>query len=493
MKRPNIVWLTVDSLRYDHTSLATEPAAPGLTPNLARLADGGVSFQNAFSHAIWTQPSSASILSGTYPSVHGVGLRDYNERLPSELATVPELLGAAGYRTACVSEMGNVGPATGLDRGFDRYHPPHVSRSNTVLLREHHREFLAHAVRHVLPNLRHVEEWLDRGVERLKDGAMPLLTNAIVERRIDEFESGDDPFLVYAHYNSPHVPNAPPRNYIDADAFEMSVADAIAFSADLYTGVSSKRRAIARGLPFSDDEWSAIRELYRADVRFIDATLATLADRVRALDDTVLVVTSDHGELFGEAGGITHRLVTHDAVSHVPLVVAGLDGVASADDGPSLGAVVDRRKGLVQHMDLMESLVAAGGGDTGQFQGVDLRHEDREYAVVQKGPSPRTADSFAPYLEHDASFDTSRYHETLTTALRSHDHKYVRSEDRAELYTLPDEETDRSADLPDVAAEFAAAYEEWWATYGETIPESGRAEFDEALEQQLVDLGYRDA
>ncbi|MFB6130345.1 MAG: sulfatase-like hydrolase/transferase, partial [Salinigranum sp.] len=120
MGAPNIVWLTLESTRSDHCSLYGYGRET--TPELDALAAerGARAFGDCHAHGIWTRSSSASILTGTYPTHHTVGL-DTDSRLPDELDTVPELLGRAGYTTACVSPNPNLSSSSGLDRGFDRF------------------------------------------------------------------------------------------------------------------------------------------------------------------------------------------------------------------------------------------------------------------------------------------------------------------------------------------------------------------------------------
>lgn len=108
----NIVWLTLESLRFDHTSLSGYKR--DTTPFLRSLAaeSSAVSFDSCFSHGIWTRPASASILMGTYPSHHQAGMD--SDVIPDDLPMIPELLGEQGYDTAGVSTVAYMG----LRRGW---------------------------------------------------------------------------------------------------------------------------------------------------------------------------------------------------------------------------------------------------------------------------------------------------------------------------------------------------------------------------------------
>ena len=118
-QRPNVIWLTIESTRTDHTTVGG--AATDTTPNLARIADAdrGRVVPGCVAHGVWTLPSSASILTGTYPTHHGAGIT--GEAIPEQLPTVAERLREAGYHTRCLSPNSHLSSATGLDRGFDEF------------------------------------------------------------------------------------------------------------------------------------------------------------------------------------------------------------------------------------------------------------------------------------------------------------------------------------------------------------------------------------
>lgn len=472
---PNIVWLTVDSVRYDHTSMSEY--GRDTTPNLAQLAAeaDGLLFPYCFSHGIWTQPSSASILSGTYPSVHGVGIQEGNDVLPESLSTVPELLSEVGYYTACLSEMGNVGPATGLDRGFDEYRPPHVERSKLDLAINNPRATLRQLFKNALPALTNPAEVVERGFSRLTDGGTPLFTVEMLKRWLPSLHRRSDPFFLYVHMNGPHVPNAPPHPYQHQYRSEdgPTVREALTKSEELLGNPEEMRRLCTEKDPLDSRLVDALVDLYDCELRYIDTLLADLFDIVTDLDNTVLIVTADHGDLFGEAGVFGHRLITHDSLTHIPLVVHGLEDIAH------------QRSEFVQHMDVMETLVDTAGGDTNQFQGINLKTETREYAITQKG-----GQNSEVYLKHDPSFDTSRFHNTLTTSFRSEKFKYNRSEEMTELFELPNETVDVSDEYPDVVAAFEEDVVRFLDRYGKMRRTSTSGHVSAAVKQQLADLGY---
>jgi uncharacterized sulfatase len=211
-----------------------------------------------------------------------------------------------------------------------------------------------------------------------------------------------------------------------------------------------------------------------------------LFDYVQELDlgETVFVVTADHGELFGEHGLLAHMIVVDDAVTHVPLVVHGLDGLESGDAGsPGAGE-------LVQHADVMRTILEAAGARTEGLQGIDLREERRERAIVQRG-AKRCLKNLDRFLEIDPDFDDACFHRAALSAIRTERFRYQRSEERSELFRLPDEEHDRSTSYPEVAERLDGELERFLETDGRPAAGGGReGEFTDAMERQLADLGY---
>lgn len=459
---PNLIWITLDSLRYDHTSMAGY--GRDTTPNLQRIADRseGRTFSECIAHGNWTLSSSTSILTGTYPSHHTVGL-DESTKLTPKLRTVAELLKERGYATACLSDNTHVSDATGLSRGFDRFS---WLSSSTLLetagvksLAKYALNVRKHSAGFTLDDTKH---------------ATPFLMNEVGTRWLDDLRN-EEPFFFYLHYNEPHRPYYPPLPYLDryTDDLDVSTEEAAEISMEVHENLYE---IVANGCDLSETEWGALHAMYDAEIAYTDEMVGRLFDHVRSLDldDTIFVVTADHGELFGEYGLLAHKLCLHDAIINVPLVVHGPTDVTDADD-------------LVQHADLMRTFVEAAGGSTEQLQGVDLREEAREHTIAQRGGA-----SFESLLKYNPDFDTDRYHEPMLNCLRTDEFKYQTSGERSELFALPDEETDVQDRHPETTAALGRRLDEWLETDGQPVDASREAEFTDAMERQLRDLGYVD-
>lgn len=463
----NVVWITLESVRAANTSVCGYERET--TPNLRRIAKEaeGVAFRNCFSQSMWTPASSASILTGTYLFEHRVGYDGKAEEpLPAGIDTLPQLLRERGYRTACLTPNSYLSEATGLDRGFDKYH--------LFLLREamKNRETL-------LPFLKYLLKSRTYGPGfslELDEHNQTYIMIEMVKRWLHSLVAGPDPFFLYLHCPNPHLPYTPPRKWIDrfTDEIEFSPREALALSLETYGNRDRMIRHIADGCEFTRAEWEALEAMYDAEIAYADEFVGAVFDHVQEFDggDTVFVVTGDHGDLFGEHGLLGHNLVLHDGLTNVPMVVHGLDGIERARDS------------VVQHVDVTRTVAERLGVTHDQFSGVDLREDVPDYAISQRG-----VPHFDEYLAANPEFDTSRFHGKPVTALRTAEFKYVESTEKAELFELPDEETNVSDAHSDVLDRFGARLEQDLHDM-EMRAANREAEYTDAMAQQLSDLGY---
>jgi len=263
LRRPWVVIYVVDSLRYDRTPFAEGDES--LAPAFAALARDGTLYTRSFSASSWTRPSVATILTGVGPSQHRV--LDRQDRLPEWIPRLPREFAAAGWHTVAVTTNPNVLPAFGFLDGFDRF----IDVGST--------------------------HWAsERGYADLRD-ALAELTE----------QSADVPLFLYVHDNEPHAPYRPLERYramFDA-AEDGSPAEA------------------PRDDP-SPEELASASKLQRAVIRSTSDRFGELMDALRAVgryDAAVVVLTADHGEEFGDHGGVGHGVTLYQEQIHVPLVV----------------------------------------------------------------------------------------------------------------------------------------------------------------------------
>lgn len=455
----NIVWITLDSVRGDHTTMSGYER--DTTPNLRRIAkqSDGRYFSNCFATGNGTPLSSASILTGTYPSRHGFKIT--NEALPAELDTVPELLAEQGYSTAGLSRNSYLSSGTNLDRGFGRFE--WIDRSTILqsvspsVLAKYLLKIRSHSVGLSTDSAKH---------------ATPFIMNETLKRWLDDLNA-TQPFFLYAHYNEPHRPYYPPLPYLEryTGNLSMTASEAAERSMEIHRNIEE---VISNGYTISETDEKALIAMYDAEIAYTDEMIGRLFDHIQALDlgDTIFIITADHGELFGENGLLGHTITLNDAVTNVPLVTHGFDDLAISEDS------------IVQHPDVMQTLVEMADGRTEQMQGVDLRRNERTYAISQ-----RQSLSGSRY-EQDPEFDISRFHEQMLTTFRSERFRYLWSDNKSELFELPNELTEVSDKHPEVAERFEAELTNWLSKEGQPISCGTEDNLTESMRRQLRDLGY---
>mgnify|MGYP006278784587 CR=1 FL=1 len=331
----NVALLTVDALRRDHVGFHGHDR--DTTPFLDGFADGGLAAERAISPSGHTREAVPALLTGRPP--HAAVDAGYRLATPS----VATWLRDAGCATAAVHSNPYLSRAYGYDAGFDAFDDDlYLGDSKLLALAQ-------------------------RALDRLR-GRHYAPGDAITDRALDWIDdiaggtgaaSGGDDWFLWAHYMDPHGPYAPPDEHArwgdggdDPDG--------------LY-----RRAAVGDPDAVTEDERRTMRDAYDGEIRYVDDCIERF---VRGLEDrglrekTLIVVTADHGDAFGEHGYYAHPRRLDDELLEVPLVVDGpgvepgrLDGpvstlavastVAAAADAPSASeggdaADVDLRGGV---------------------------------------------------------------------------------------------------------------------------------------------------
>jgi arylsulfatase A-like enzyme len=394
--RPHVLVLIMDTTRGDRCSL--NGFERDTTPRLAALAKEGVTFRNAWSPAGWTAPAHASLFTGLRPDRHGCVITRFS-RLDDRFTTLAELLRDGGYRTGCFSHNPHLTERFGLVQGFDDVEPLWKT---------------------------------DKGRPRSGKGHELALAWA---RKIHR-EGGR--FLLFVNDMEPHLPYTPSREFEDrfvpkgADPAEVGKARAFnAAEAMAYTLGSLELPAPRIAL---------LRDLYDAEVAELDEEVGRLVEGLREagmLDETLLVVTSDHGENIGDHHMANHKSSLHRSIRHVPLFVR-LPGVF---DG---GRTIDE---VVRLEDVFPTVLEVCGVESPlDIQGETLTGEiaGRISRAHHAQPGPRL---LAIIRSRTPGADTTRIGSSIDAVFDGR-HHYIRySDGREELYDVsldPAEEQDLS-------------------------------------------------
>jgi arylsulfatase A-like enzyme len=279
---PNIILISLDTLRGDH--LGCYGYERQVSPNIDRFVASSVLFENAVTQAGSTLPSHKSVMTSLYPPQ----LRSRNERrLDHRRITLPELMLNAGYRTAAFANgLGWVTPVYHFDQGFEKFDVPSL---RLIARRANAPEITGLAL-----------SWL-KGRK-------------------------NQPFFLFLHYGDIHsdfnvlpyeVPEPYQSMFADPDLPPFDVSKAGAKGSQYLGAVNA-----GRYMP-NEEEMEQLRAMYDGGIRYTDAHLGDLFDGMRELgllDNTMVVIFSDHGEEFGEHGRVAHGWVYRE-VARVPLII----------------------------------------------------------------------------------------------------------------------------------------------------------------------------
>lgn len=440
--RLNVLLVVLDTARAD--KLGSYGHEGGLTPRLDELAGQGARFEHVTAHAPWTLPSTASLLTSLHPQEHGAGgsldLTPLSEgkppkirfsALPSAVETVAETFRDAGWRTGAVVNVDFLDEGFGLTQGIDDVDARWYESNAEV-----------------------------RSATETTDQAL---------RWMGQRAQLDEPFFLLAHYFDAHAVYAPPAEYRRAFAAPQDRdSESFVFGTRAHMLMLRSDR-----LELEPAILARAERLYEAELAYIDAEVGRLLDGLDALglaDDTVVLLTADHGEEFLDHGGFEHGHTLYDELVRVPLLVR-LPGLVRA------GTVVDAAAGLI---DVAPTLCELAGIEAPRaFAGHSLVPALRGEAVPSR-----------PQLAHG-----NFWGEPLTSWTSGRWKLIVIPDgagERLELYDLdadPLERTDLSATDPERAsalrAELTAVTTHLAArAAGEDV------ELDEAMRARLRALGY---
>ena len=289
--RPSILLIVVDTLREDAVSSYGHIA--GTTPEIDALASKGLRYERAYAPAPWTLPSHATILTGLGVEQHRVGMAG-NGAMSDAVVTLAERLAAAGYETAALSENAIVSETFGLLQGFRRRKASRIGEASGKPVE--------------INGALAVEKWLPT-----RDKTRP--------------------FFLFVNLYDPHHPYEirPTNRFVPPDTPKELIR----------TRPDRPNRLICSGVPDAKT-LAMLRGLYLGEVQSADAKVGRIVRDVRAATGgpgPIVVVLSDHGEYFGEERLMGHEFGLHEVVLRVPLIIAGLPGVAPAVIPDTVGLV----------------------------------------------------------------------------------------------------------------------------------------------------------
>jgi arylsulfatase A-like enzyme len=332
-RAPNVLFIVLDTVRAE--SLSLHGYARDTSPHLRRLASAGVRFDRARAAASWTLPSHASMFTGRWP--HELSART-NRPLDATFPTLAEYLRDHGYATAgFVANTFFCNHWYGLSRGFLHYEDTAVTFIEILRSSGAGRRLVKHTG---LLARNRPDAYFQR-----KDA--PTINRELL-RWLDH-RSDDRPFLAFLNYYDAHDPYMTPVEPARRFGLRPSSAADIALLEGWHRAGGRKRTA---------REVQLARDCYDDCIAYLDEQLGSLLAALEAralLKNTVVVVTSDHGEEFGEREQrFGHGQSLHHEVTHVPLLITAPARVPGGQVVREVVSLRDLSATIVDLLDLEE-------------------------------------------------------------------------------------------------------------------------------------------
>ncbi len=455
--RPNVILLVLDTVRADHLPLYGY--GRNTTPELAKLAEQATLFTKAVAASNFTLTTHASMFTGLYPRWHGahpMGAAPLGRPLGEPVETLAEILAREGYRTMGITaNFWYVNSTFGFDQGFQVFddrkpiqiavsHPPTLGLLGIRL-----QQMFGGPANH---------EFKGRN-RRAGD------INASVFEMLERSRREQRPFLLFVNYADAHHLLVPPAPYHA-----------------MFPGYRPAIRPLKLFLDLEQMRWKQTRlsdstrlhwiSQYDGCLAYLDEQLGRLFDHLRNLglwDNSLIVVTSDHGESFGEHNVVAHSLSLYQDIVHIPMIVR----FPFQRNREIVSATVS-------HADLLPTILeVAGARPGGALQGTSLRGE----AVKSR-----------PYVFSEAfaqSRGDRRYRREQTAVLSGSLKLIFSSDGHHELYDLA-QDPGETANLYISGSAVASKLESVARGWRNSAPKAtgGQGKLDPATVEKLRSLGY---
>ena len=458
MNKPNVILLTIDTLRADYLGCYGYPRK--LTPNLDRLAADGVRFDTAITGGSWTQAAFPVMLTSSYASMYGGCLGPLAPERPSPIEALQE----HGYKTGAFVTSPLLSQTFGYDRGFSHFIDL-VPDEKSPKLRQMKggQKLLRHTLVH------HIFRAMGKSSRPAKIYVSAAEVNAVAAGWLDQTRKEGSPFFGWIHYMDVHWP----YHLEDELQNPREIAQAWKDIAHLYD-------VNWHGASISENQKRHYINLYEQAIRYTDSQIGNLLDQLEvfaAASNTVVIVAADHGEEFLERshwGHVENNLF--DEIIRVPMIIY--------QPAEKRGRVIERQ---VQTLDLMPTIL-------------DLC--DCSFPEGMEGQSlvPMLNGDGAGYEDTVAISERWRNEGDISHIVSARTDNFkliwdIQNPDCPEMYNLqddPEEKINVYYDYPDKAQELQTVVNEHLqrATQVTANGRGNSPELDETVINRLRDLGY---
>jgi arylsulfatase A-like enzyme len=317
VKKTNIVLIILDTLRADH--LSCYGYHKKTTPNIDRFASDAVKYTKAYSTASWTLPSTASIMTGKYPGSHGAHRNKSGHINPFNIlddrqVTLAEILQGSGYATAGIVSCQFFTRQYGMHQGFDFFDD--TMPSNLFIMPTFS---LLPFLNYFLPiNDYFGSRGLDehRAASQINRAARAWLKNNTTRK----------PFFLLLHYFDVHHPYYPEKLGTSENSVPPAIMKKYGRNSANYAEMEKHLIASVQDgtKPLLDHERKYLVDNYDREITLLDKKVGKMLDVLKdqgLYDDSLIIITADHGESFGEHNLMLHGIGLYEDNLHVPLLV----------------------------------------------------------------------------------------------------------------------------------------------------------------------------
>lgn len=461
--KPNILFIVMDTVRADHLSCYGYKRPT--SPNTDRIAREGVLFRNVVSPSSWTLPSHASMFTGLFPSEHGAD--HLSAYLPPQIPTEALLLKEHGYKTLGCSNNPYVGKLTGLTSGFEEFEEGWRRQKGRFFSDVIYKMIKLHSDRQ------------DPAYSTKDEGA--ARTTTFVSDWIRQNRA--NPFFIFINYLEPHAPYKPPVPYKTA-FLDPGIGNSEVTEATNYTG-DAKNWIFQSPVPPAVLATSA--SIYDGEIVYVDSKIGALykvLSDLNLLDNTLIIITSDHGENLGEHDLYGHSYGVFNTLLEVPLVMRFPKYFPA-------GSIVTQN---VQTTDLFHTILQAAGipqksAPNSLSRSLIERFKSQIYqdVCIAKRDRPTNLLRWARWTGRDASHIEMDWRTLIADGF-----KYIRtSKGGEELYNLnsdPLESINLASTERERSANLRRRLDSHVKTGAPMAP--GRRKIDRESEERLKSLGY---
>lgn len=465
----NVVLIVADALRTDRVG---SYSGDGLTPNIDRIARDGEVFEECFACINATDSSVTTILTGLYPTRHGVinhgnQVTEKEKQFVGGTSPLPELL-PVSYHSVGIDRL-----ERWHQRGFNEYINPRKSQQNGLVKKA--RRIVNRFPSHLQKPIQETYGWIS------SDDSHSTQSSVTTQKTLKSISTNQPPFFLFTHYWDTHIPygssnNLPRkirnRSYDNGDESLESVLKLIDGSpwADRLRG----------GLMGDSTTVGELKRKYDAGVWNVDQAIGKIEEKLKQegiYDETALIITADHGESFTEHGILFDHHGLYEPTVHVPLIIRA----------PGFEGKEDQ---FVQHFDLVPTILDLIGEDYREdsFDGISLveegtRNLDRDAVYIEEGHTAR---------KRAVRTDSYKYIKRLDDEkeCRYCDIRHAADEKLYALDTDPEEKDNVIQENPGIHQRLDDQLDAWVDDIPEPIEHKSNFETSQEVKDHLEEMGY---